>query len=105
MSIKTQDFLQQAFSHHRNGQFAEAARLYRKVIKREPANHHALHSLGIIEASAGNLVEGARLMGRSVAAQPTNFDFVENYAVVLCQAGDFGKAVDAADAGLKLAHQ
>jgi predicted O-linked N-acetylglucosamine transferase (SPINDLY family) len=102
MSVKTQKFLNQAFALHRSGRFKEAADLYRQVIKRDPSNHHALHSLGIVEASAGNLDEAVRLMSRSLAFQPANVDFIENYATVLCQAGNFPEAADAAEKGLKV---
>jgi protein O-GlcNAc transferase len=43
--------LQLAFSLHRSGKFADAAKLYRKVIKSNPRESNALHSLGIIEAA------------------------------------------------------
>jgi len=48
-----------AFSLHRSGKFVEAAELYRKVIKWNPGEPNALHSLGIIEAANGNLAERA----------------------------------------------
>jgi predicted O-linked N-acetylglucosamine transferase (SPINDLY family) len=84
--------LQQAFSLHRSGQFAQAAALYRKIIKRNPAHAHALHSLGIIEAAAGNDAEAARLMARSLAVHATNLDFIRNYATVLCRLDRFEEA-------------
>ena len=77
--------LQLAFSLHRNGKFAEAAKLYRKVIKSNPRQPHALHSLGIIEAANGNNADAARLMARSLSIQTTNLQFMQNYATVLCQ--------------------
>lgn len=77
--------LQLAFSLHRSGKFAEAAKLYRKIIKRNPRQAHALHSLGIIEAANGNHAEAARLMARSLSVQATNIQFMQNYATVLCQ--------------------
>jgi protein O-GlcNAc transferase len=90
--------LRQAFSLHRSGNFAEAAKLYRKIIRRNPRESHALHSLGIIEAAAGNHTEAARLMARSLQVQPNNIPFMQNYATVLCQLGQFETA---AAVGLK----
>ncbi|HTB00933.1 MAG TPA: tetratricopeptide repeat protein [Bradyrhizobium sp.] len=84
--------LQQAFSLHRSGRFAEAAKLYRKIIKSNPREANALHSLAIIEAANGNRAEAARLMGRSLSVQPTNIQFAQNYATVLCQLQDFATA-------------
>jgi len=94
--------LQLAFSLHRSGKFAEAAKLYRKVIKRQPREANALHSLGIIEAAAGNLAEAAQLMARSVSVQATNIQFIQNYVTVLCQLGQFETASTACRKGLEL---
>src|SRR5580693_1586992 len=93
--------LQQAFSLHRSGNFTEAAKLYRKIIKRNPSQPHALHSLGIIETAAGNHAEAARLMARSLQVQPNNIPFVQNYATVLCQLGQFETAATVALKGLE----
>src|SRR5260221_5932195 len=84
--------LNRAFALHRSGNLNEAAQLYRKVIKTNPKSRHALHSLGAIEASAGNLPEAARLMAQSLLIEPSNKQFAENYATVLCQLGDYGAA-------------
>ena len=84
--------LQLAFSLHRSGKFADAAKLYRKVIKWNPRESNALHSLGIIEAANGNLAEAARLMARSLSVQAANIQFMQNYATVLCQLGDYETA-------------
>jgi hypothetical protein len=84
--------LQLAFSLHRSGKFAEAAKLYRKVIKKNPREANALHSLALIEAAAGNRAEAAQLMARSLAVQPKNIQFIQNYVTVLCQIGKFETA-------------
>ena len=94
--------LQQAFSLHRSGKFAEAAKLYRKIIKRNPREAHALHSLGIIEAADGNTAEAARLMARSLSVQATNVPFMQNYATVLCQLGEYQTAATVCLKGLQL---
>src|ERR1700733_9174013 len=93
--------LQQAFSLHRGGKFAEAAKLYRKIIKRNPRQSHALHSLGIIEAADGNHAEAARLMARSLSVQPANIPFLQNYATVLCQLGEYKTAGEVCLRGLE----
>jgi protein O-GlcNAc transferase len=84
--------LQLAFSLHRSGKFPEAAVLYRKIIKRNPKQAHALHSLGIIEAARGNHAEAVQLMERSLSVQPANIQFVQNYANVLCRFGRYETA-------------
>src|SRR5262249_15999790 len=99
---KRDETLQKAFSLHRSGDFAEAAKLYRKVIRQDPREANALHSLGIIEAASGNHAEAAALMARSVALQPANIEFMQNYATVLCQLGQFETASAVCLKGLAL---
>src|SRR5215831_7406634 len=84
--------LQLAFSLHRSGKFAEASVLYRKIIKRNPKQARALHSLGMIEATRGNHAEAVQLMERSMSVQPANIQFVQNYATLLCQLGRYESA-------------
>jgi protein O-GlcNAc transferase len=93
--------LQLAFSLHRSGKFAEAAKLYRKVIKSNPGEAHALHSLGIIEAANGNRAEAAHLMARSLSVQTTNIQFMQNYATVLCQLEQYEAATAVCLKGLE----
>jgi protein O-GlcNAc transferase len=92
--------LQLAFSLHRGGKFAEAAKLYRKIIRRNPRAAHALHSLGIIEAANGNRAEAAQLMARSLAVETANVSFMQNYATVLCQLEQFEAATEVCLKGL-----
>ncbi|MGP8121694.1 MAG: tetratricopeptide repeat protein [Xanthobacteraceae bacterium] len=94
--------LQKAFSLHRRGNLAEAARMYRQVIRKSPGNAHALHYLGAIEAAAGNIERAKTLMARSLSARPPNPMFIENYATLLCQAGDFGAALRICRQGLEV---
>jgi protein O-GlcNAc transferase len=93
--------LQLAFSLHRSGKFADAAKLYQKIIKRNPKEANALHSLGIIEAAADNYTEAAQLMARSLHVEATNVHFIQNYATVLCQLGQFKAASDICLRGLQ----
>ena len=99
---KRDETLQKAFSLHRSGNFAEAAKLYRKVIRQDPRQANALHSLGIIESASGNRAEAAALMARSLALQPANIEFIQNYATVLCQLGQFEAASSVSLKGLEL---
>jgi len=94
--------LQLAFSLHRGGKFADAAKLYRKIIKRNPKEANALHSLGLIEAASGNRAEAAQLMARSLQVQAGNVQFIQNYATVLCQLGQFKTASDICLKGLEV---
>ncbi|HYA07440.1 MAG TPA: tetratricopeptide repeat protein [Xanthobacteraceae bacterium] len=93
--------LQTAFSLHQAGKLDAAARIYRQILRREPDNFQALHYLGIVEASVGNLAQAKSLMARSLRLQPSNIQFVENYATILCQSGDYESALGVSEQGLR----
>ena len=78
--------LQTAFSYHQAGNLTRAAELYQDVLKNDPRDIHALHYLGIVEASAGNLENAKSLIARSLSGQTPNIPYLENYATILCQA-------------------
>src|SRR5437588_555625 len=48
--------------HHRGGNLAEAERLYRQVLAREPENAEALHYLGLLEQQRGRSAEALELI-------------------------------------------
>ena len=95
--------LQTAFSYHQAGNLTRAAELYQDVLKNDPRDIHALHYLGIVEASAGNLENAKSLIARSLSGQTPNIPYLENYATILCQAGDYESVIRACQQGLRLA--
>ena len=100
---QNQQKLQTAFSYHQAGNLTRAAELYRDVLKTDPDNIHALHYLGIVEASAGKLESAKSLIARSLSGHSPNIPYLENYATILCQAGDYQSAIQACQEGLRLA--
>jgi protein O-GlcNAc transferase len=92
--------LQQAFFLHQRGDINGAAELYRQLIQNNPDNSQALHFLGVIEASIGNIEKAKDLMARSLSMQPPNIQFIENYAAILFQAGDYHSALQTSRQGL-----
>jgi protein O-GlcNAc transferase len=95
--------LQTAFSYHQGGNLTRAVELYRDVLKTDPDNIHALHYLGIVEASAGKPESAKSFIARSLSGHPPNIPYLENYATILCQAGDYQSAIQACQEGLRLA--
>jgi predicted O-linked N-acetylglucosamine transferase (SPINDLY family) len=100
--IDDHQVLQTAIVLQQKGNHDEAAKLYRQLIKSGPDNFYALHFLGVIEATVGNIKQAKLLMARSLSIQPSNIQFIENYATVLYQAGDYGSALEVCQQGLQL---
>jgi tetratricopeptide (TPR) repeat protein len=94
--------LQTALALHQKGNLNEAANLYRQLIKRKPDNFHALHFLGIIEATVGNIEQAKLLMARSLSIRPPNIQFIENYATMLFKSGDYRSTIQVCQQGLQL---
>jgi predicted O-linked N-acetylglucosamine transferase (SPINDLY family) len=100
--LDEQRMLRRAFALHRGGDNAGAAKLYRRLIDRNRMHPHALHSLALIEADAGNVARAKSLMERSLASGPPNLPFVENYATLLFRTGDADACVRACEQGLRI---
>jgi protein O-GlcNAc transferase len=96
------DGLQTAFFLHQKGNLAEAAKIYRALIETDHNNFHALHFLGVIEATVGNIERAKVLVARSMAIQPPNIQFIENYATILLQAGELKPALEVSQQGLQI---
>jgi tetratricopeptide (TPR) repeat protein len=64
------DAMQRALKYHQEGQFEPAARLYRDVLRRQPANPDALHLLGLIELASQAYSRAEQLIQRAVQAHP-----------------------------------
>jgi predicted O-linked N-acetylglucosamine transferase (SPINDLY family) len=97
-----QQGLRAAFALHQAGRLADAEKLYRRLLESDPNNPHALHYLGVVEASMGNLDRGKSLMARSIEVQPSNLQFLENYATILSQCGDYEAALQICQLGLQV---
>jgi protein O-GlcNAc transferase len=97
-----QKTLQAALFLHQKGDLNEAAALYRQLIVKNPNNFDALHLLGVIQASIGNIEEARDLMSRSLSAQPPNIQFIENYATILFQAEDYEFCLKVCQQGFRL---
>ena len=53
---------------YQQGQFKEAASLYRKILAAEPANVDANHMLGVLRARQGRYVEAAEALANALKA-------------------------------------
>lgn len=72
---------------HQRGDLAEAASVYRGVLRKEPANPMAAYGLGMVHADRGEFDEAARLLHRVAGLRPDDPAVRGNYANVLKLAG------------------
>jgi len=87
------ELLQQASGLYQSGQLAEAARLYKKLLKRFPTDPDLLTDLGTILLRMGNTEEGFKLLERSKKIAPHKPQAFFNYAVGLQKLNRFAEAL------------
>src|ERR1700759_4865122 len=80
---KIVETLKQAIALHRAGKFADAAALYRSVLRADPHQFDALYHLGRIEMQREQFAEAERLLSRAVRINPRSAEAFSNYSCVL----------------------
>ena len=71
----------------REGRLAEAAGIFREVLRLDPRNGHALHLLGITVGQMGRTEEAIRLISAAIAEQPDNAAMHTNLGNALSEIG------------------
>jgi predicted O-linked N-acetylglucosamine transferase (SPINDLY family) len=61
---------EQALALQRQGRLAEAERIYRELLQRQPGHFAAWHQLGLIALDTQHLEQAAHLIGRAIALKP-----------------------------------
>jgi protein O-GlcNAc transferase len=64
--------LRQAIEYHQAGNLRRAEKIYRKILKTNPANADALHLLGFIAFQKGKNEVAVNLIKRAIQSDPTN---------------------------------
>lgn len=82
-----QQTFQRAEALQQQGQLAEAATLYRRILQHDPTHADSLHFLGIIAYQQGQFSQAIQLIEQSLQQQPNKILYHKNYALVLQQAG------------------
>ena len=82
-----------AFEHHKAGRLDRADALYRKVLRKMPANPNALHLLGVIAHDRGRFDRAIHLIGKALAVQPNLPHAHSNLGNALFASGRAGDAI------------
>jgi len=70
--------LEKALALHRSGQLAEAAALYREILRQNPRHADALHLLGVVQTQRKNLSAAVDLFDRALAIKPDHAEALNN---------------------------
>jgi predicted TPR repeat methyltransferase len=80
---------------HRDGQFAEAETVYRRILAVCPEHPDTLHFLGVLAHQQKKSTEAIDLIGRAIALVPDQPDFRNNLGNVFKEQGLLAEAADA----------
>jgi protein O-GlcNAc transferase len=100
--VRTDQAMQLAVQHHQAGKLAEAEKIYRQVLSREPRNPGALHLLGVIALQTGQLDAAIELIRKAIAIDPAAAEFHLNLGNALRSSGLLDQAVAAYRQALRL---
>lgn len=95
--------LTRAVALHQNGQFADAASLYERVLRRMPCQADALHLLGLIKEQTGAPAEGIALIAEAIAADGSQPIFRLNLGRILERQGRWTEAAESYAQAVRLA--
>jgi predicted TPR repeat methyltransferase len=94
------ELLREGAARHARGDLDGAARLYRRVLARQPGEPNALNLLGVLARQRGELGRALELSAQAVAARPDSPVFLANHGGALAEAGRLREAAAALSAAL-----
>lgn len=97
--------LEQALVFHRQGDLAQAERLYRAVLAQAPAHLPALVNLGMIAMQTGNFPAAAQWFDRALAVKPDDAHVLANRGAALQRLGRHQEALASFDRALGFGHR
>lgn len=91
-----------ALQHHHAGRLAEAERIYRQILARQPSHIDALHNLGVLAHQTGRNDIAADLIRRAIALNPNFPEAQSNLGSVLRDLGQLQEAIAACRSAIAL---
>src|ERR1700722_4500322 len=88
---------EQGLAAQRAGKLGEAEKLYRQVLRVEPANFAALHMLGFLKAQQRQFDEAITLLNKGMRQNPQGVTVRAHHAHALMAAERFDEALSAYD--------
>jgi tetratricopeptide (TPR) repeat protein len=93
---------EKALAAHRDGDFAQADRLYRAVLQRDPGNFDALHLAGCVNHELGRLGEALRFLAAAVRRNARSAAALSDLGLVQHGLERYADALASYDAALAL---
>ena len=99
-TLNIQQTIDQARQFQAAGRFAEAERLYRQVIAKQPDNLDAVMLLALTLALMGRPADAESLISQARSKAPNSATVLANLAIIRANQGRWSEAVEAIDAAI-----
>src|SRR5438270_12772430 len=86
--------LQQAIAFHSGGNFAEAEKLYKAILRESPNHGEALHYLGVLRHQQGRNLEAIGLIEQAIAVDGGSAEVNSNRGLILERLGRYEEALE-----------
>ena len=93
---------QKAHAAHIDGALAQAERLYKAILERDPNNFDALHLLGFLHHQQGRSARALPFLAAAVRLNARSAEVLSNYGLVLHALDRIGEALASYDAALAI---
>ncbi|MBX2861319.1 MAG: tetratricopeptide repeat protein [Vampirovibrio sp.] len=97
--------LEQAYTHHRAGQYQDAENLYRQVLQQDPNQPDALHMMGVLAYQLGQATQAIQLIQQALQFAPNHPEPWMNLGNAYQTAGQLDEAIEAYQKALKLSKE
>ena len=101
MELTIEQALQQGLAAHKEGNFQEAERLYRTILKAQPTHPDANHNLGVLAVSANKAAAALPLFKTALETNPKIEQFWLSYIRTLIEEKQFDNAKQVIEQGKK----
>lgn len=98
----SQAWLDEAVRQHESGKLDEAAPLYERVLRLDPAHSGALYHLGRLELARANTAAGLEHLRKAARANPKSADVQQSLGMAYKQLGEWGDAAQAFERALAI---
>lgn len=105
LTPELQQELAKGWRHHQASQWADAARHYRKVLKKAPDNEHALHLLGLVCANRGEYADAIGHYRSALKRTPEDAKLWNNLSIAYGMLRQYKEAAHAMVRAIELGTQ
>ena len=91
-----------AFKNHKENNFSEAEKLYKKILKIDPSHFNSIFYLASLLAFQKKNTEAKELLKKAIKIQPSNVSAHNNLGVLLLELGDYHGALSSLQNATKI---